>query len=190
MAGGANLWPALRRRFGPELRVAAVDFSGAMLVRAARHAGGPALTLHRADALATPLPTACATAVTCAFGLKTLPVAAYPALLTEAARLLRPGGELALTELVLPADGWQRSFLLRYLAVILPLLGRLWPAAAAHIALLRYARSGPNLPALTAALQTAGFERVRQRRLWPGCAVLVSARKKPESARKADYPAL
>ena len=110
-------------------------------------------------------------------------MAAYPALAAEAARLLQPEGELALIELVLPKAGWQRSLLLRYLAVTPRLLGWLWPAAAAHTALLRYARSGPDLPALTTALRAAGFEQVKQQRLWPGCAVLVSARKPGELLR-------
>ncbi|NVO30737.1 methyltransferase domain-containing protein [Hymenobacter lapidiphilus] len=180
MAGGADLWPALRRRFGPGLRVAAIDFSAPMLARAAHHASNPALTLHCADALATPLPDAWATALTCAFGLKTLPTAAYPTLAAEAARLLQPGGTLALTELVLLPSGWQRGLLLHYLAAMPRLLGRLWPAATAHAALLRYARSGPDLPALTMALRAAGFEQIQQQRLWPGCAVLISARKPSE----------
>jgi demethylmenaquinone methyltransferase/2-methoxy-6-polyprenyl-1,4-benzoquinol methylase len=178
MAGGAELWPVLRRRFGPALQVTAVDFSAPMLARALAHGAGPALTLHVADALATGLPAAQAAAVTCAFGLKTLPPTAYQALADEAARLLRPGGQVALVEFVLPPTGWQRRFALGYLATLLPVLGQLFPATADHAELPRYASTGPDLAALRQALRQAGLGPVRQRRLWPGCAVLLTAEKR------------
>ncbi|MFD1469917.1 class I SAM-dependent methyltransferase [Hymenobacter caeli] len=177
MAGGAELWPPLRRRFGPGLRVAAVDFSAPMLARAARRRASPALRLHLADALATPLPAGRATAVVCAFGLKTLAPSAYSCLVAEARRLLQPGGTLALVELALPRTGWLRPLFNGYLRALLPVLAWVRPAAAAHAALLRYAAQGPAVAELTAALAQAGFVAVRQRRLWPGCAVLVTARK-------------
>lgn len=175
MAGGADLWPALRRRFGPGLRVAAVDFSAPMLARAARHAAGPALALYPADALQTPLPAGQATAVTCAFGLKTLSPVAYGLLAAEAVRLLRPGGQVAMVELCLPTRGWFRRLLLGYLAALLPVLRWAHPPAAAHAALPHYARQGPDWARLRLALRRAGFARLRQRRLWPGCAVLLTA---------------
>ena len=175
MAGGADLWPALRRRLGPGLHLTAVDFSVPMLARAARYAAGPALVLHPANALATGLPAGRAQVVTSAFGLKTLAPAAYPALAREAARLLAPGGQLALLEAVLPARGWLRPLLPAYLGLLLPVLRRLCPAAAAHAALRGYLRRGPDLAALRRALRQAGFGQLRQRRLWPGCAVLLTA---------------
>ncbi|HEX8659890.1 MAG TPA: methyltransferase domain-containing protein [Hymenobacter sp.] len=175
MAGGANLWPALHERFGTGLHVAAVDFSAPMLARAAAHAAGSQLDLYHADALATPLPAGQATAVTCAFGLKTLLPADYPSLAAEAARLLRPDGEVALVEFVLPGSGWQRHVVRHYLGLLAPLLSRLQPAAAVHGELLCYASLGPDLPALRQALRQAGFGPVRQRRLWPGYAVLLTA---------------
>lgn len=175
MAGGADLWPALRRRLGPGLRLTAVDFSGPMLARAACHAAGPALVLLPADALATGLPAGSAHVVTSAFGLKTLALAAYPQLAREAARLLRPGGRLALLEVALPARGWLRQLLPVYLAVLLPVARWLCPAAAGHAALAGYLRRGSNLAALRRALREAGFGQLRQQRLWPGCAVLLTA---------------
>lgn len=175
MAGGADLWPVLRRRLGAGLHLTAVDFSAAMLARATRHAAGPALVLHPADALATGLPAGRAHLVTCAFGLKILAPAAYPALAQEAARLLRPGGQLALLEAVLPAQGWLRWLLPAYLAVLLPVVRQICPAAAAHAALAGYLRRRPDLGRLRHALRQAGFGQLRQQRLWPGCAVLLTA---------------
>jgi demethylmenaquinone methyltransferase/2-methoxy-6-polyprenyl-1,4-benzoquinol methylase len=179
MAGGADLWPALRRRFGSDLQVDAVDFSAPMLVRAAVHKAGNQLAVYVADALATPLPAGQATAVTCAFGLKTLLPTDYPAFAEEAARLLQLGGELALVEFVLPGHGWRRQLMQQYLEHLMPLLGWLQPAAAVHEELLRYASIGPDLPALYQAIEAAGFAQLRQRRLWPGYAVLITARLEP-----------
>lgn len=179
MAGGAELWPVLRRQLGAGLRGAAVDFSAPMLARAAPYAASPTaqLTLYQANALATPLPAGQADAVTCAFGLKTLLPADYLALATEAARLLRPGGQVALVEFVLPDQGWWRPLVLTYLAVALLLCRWLHPAAARHAELPHYASGPVELAALRRALAQAGFGRVRQRRLWPGCAVLVTGQK-------------
>ncbi|HET9504442.1 MAG TPA: class I SAM-dependent methyltransferase [Hymenobacter sp.] len=174
MAGGAELWEPLRQRLGARLTVAAVDFSAPMLARAARqHA--PGLTLLQADALASGLPAGATDAVTCAFGLKTLAPSHYPALAAEAARLLRPGGQLALLEFDLPAMPWLRAAMLTYLQMLPATLRHLFPEAAGHAALPRYACAGVRWPALLAALRAAGFGAVRQRRLWPGCARLVVA---------------
>lgn len=175
MAGGADLWPVLRRRLGPGLGLTAVDFSVPMLARAARHAAGPGLMLCAADALATGLPPGGAQAVTNAFGLKTLAPAAYPALAREAARLLQPGGRLVLLEAALPARGWLRRLLPAYLGIVMPVVRWLCPAAAAHAALAGYLRHGLDLAALRHALRQAGFGQLRQQRLWPGCAVLLTA---------------
>ncbi|MGI4867063.1 MAG: methyltransferase domain-containing protein [Janthinobacterium lividum] len=177
MAGGAELWEPLHQRLGARLTLTAVDFSAPMLARAARqHA--PSLTLLQADALATGLPTGAATAVTCAFCLKTLDPGAYPALATEAARLLRPGGQVALLEFDLPALPWLRAAMLTYLRLLPATLRHLCPEAAGHAALPRYACAGMRWPALLAALRGAGFTQVRQQRLWPGCARLVVAKKR------------
>lgn len=172
MAGGAELWEPLHQRLGARLSMTAIDFSAPMLARAARqHA--PGLTLLQADALATGLPASEAAAVTCAFGLKTLAPSAYPALAAEAARLLRPGGQVALLEFDLPALPWLRAAMLTYLRLLPATLRHLCPEAAGHAALPRYACTGMRWPALLAALHEAGFGQVRQRRLWPGCARLV-----------------
>lgn len=181
MAGGADLWPALRRRFGEDLHLDAVDFSAPMLARAAVWGANPRLVLYEANALATPLPAGQATAVTCAFGLKTLRPTDYVALATEAARLVRPGGEVALIEFVLPGSGWRRQLMQRYLALVMPVLGWLQPAAAVHAELLRYASAGLELPRLRLALEQAGFGRVKQRRLGLGYAVLITGRYQPDS---------
>lgn len=172
MTGGAELWQPLHQRLGARLRLTAIDFSAAMLARAAR-LPAPGLTLRQADALATGLPAGTAAVVTCAFGLKTLAPAAYPALAAEAARLLRPGGQLALLEFDLPAHPLLRAAMLGYLRLLPATLRHVCTEAAGHAALARYASTGTQWLVLQAALEAAGFRLARQQRLWPGCARLV-----------------
>ncbi len=171
MAGGAELWVPLHQRLGSRLQLTAVDFSAAMLARAAP-LPAPGLTLRQADALATGLPAGSAAVVTCAFGLKTLAPTAYPTLAAEAARLLCPGGQLALLEFDLPARSWLRAAMLAYLRLLPATLRHVCTEAAGHAALARYASAGTQWLALQAALELAGFRQVRQQRLWPGCARL------------------
>lgn len=176
MAGGAELWAPLHQRLGARLALTAVDFSAAMLARAAQQTV-PGLTLLQADALATGLSAGTAAAVTCAFGLKTLAPAAYPALAAEAARLLRPGGQLALLEFDLPTQPWVRAAMLTYLRLLPATLRHVFAEAGSHAALSQYAGLGVQWSALLAALRQAGLKEVRQRRLWPGCARLIVAEK-------------
>lgn len=171
MTGGAELWAPLHQHLGPRLRLTAVDFSAAMLARAAL-LPAPGLTLHQADALATGLPAGSAAVVTCAFGLKTLAPTAYRALAAEAVRLLRPGGQLALLEFDLPSQPWLRAAMLAYLRLLPATLRHVCAEAAGHAALACYARAGTQWLVLQADLEAAGFRRVRQQRLWPGCARL------------------
>lgn len=80
-------------------RVVAVDRSSAML-KAARRRGGdlPNLELHRADLEALPLDDASCDAALLALALSYVPEP--EPVLAEAARILRPGGVLALADLV------------------------------------------------------------------------------------------
>jgi demethylmenaquinone methyltransferase/2-methoxy-6-polyprenyl-1,4-benzoquinol methylase len=150
-------------------RVIGVDVAPIMLA----HARGRGAALLRADAAALPLRGATAHAVTCGFALRN--VVAIPPVLAEAARVLRPGGRLALLEVAAPSSGalgWGHRL---YFNHVVPRLG----------ALLSDRRAYAYLPASTAYLppesvfrrliEDAGFVDVRQRRLGAGSVQLVWA---------------
>lgn len=124
--GTADLALAAARR-GRGVRVLGVDFSSQMLrlglrkVRAQRF--GPAIRLVRGDAAAIPAGTGSCDAATIAFGIRN--VAEPTAALAELARVLRPGGRLAILEFGQPSIPGLRSLYSAYFRFVLPAIGRL-----------------------------------------------------------------
>ncbi|GGG54393.1 class I SAM-dependent methyltransferase [Hymenobacter glacieicola] len=179
MTGTGELWPQLLPALGPTGRVRAVDFSRPMLAAAARRRAALAIpgqvSLHQAGACSCGLRTGSADVVVSAFGVKTLAQATYPALGAEIARLLAPGGTVALLELTIPARGWRRLMCLGYLWNLNHLLRFLGGPITAHTHLLPYARQCPDLEAMAAACRAAGLINVRTERLFPGLASVLLA---------------
>ncbi|MPY86629.1 MAG: bifunctional demethylmenaquinone methyltransferase/2-methoxy-6-polyprenyl-1,4-benzoquinol methylase UbiE [Luteitalea sp.] len=124
--GTCDLALALRRSRRAR-RVVGLDFSAAMLrvgltkVRAARH--GDSIPLVRGDAMHLPLADASVDGVTMAFGLRNVQQPASA--LAEVARVLRPGGRLAILEFGTPRIPLVRSLYLWYFRHVLPRIGRL-----------------------------------------------------------------
>lgn len=152
-------------------RVVGVDVSAGMLARA--RARGAADALLRADACRLPLRDASASAVTSAFALRN--VVSIPGLLGEAARVLRPGGRLALLEVDEPRHRLTRWGHALYFRRAVPLLGALLSDGAAYAYLPASTAYLPPEPELLAALAAAGFRRPRKRRLAAGIAQLLLA---------------
>ncbi|MBX3026352.1 ubiquinone/menaquinone biosynthesis methyltransferase [bacterium] len=152
-------------------RVVGVDFAAGMLARARARRAADALV--RGDACELPLRDASATVVTSAFALRN--VISIPALLREAARVLRPGGRLGLLEVDEPRHPLSRWGHALYFRRAVPLLGGLLSDRAAYAYLPASTAYLPPESELLAMLAAAGFRQPRKRRLAGGIAQLLLA---------------
>ena len=124
--GTADLAIATARRV-PRVSVIGVDFSGAMLrlglgkIRSQQLE--PAIELVRGDATRIPLSAASCDAATIAFGIRN--VDEPERALAELARVLRPGGRLAILEFGQPSIPGIRRLYSWYFRYLLPAIGRL-----------------------------------------------------------------
>jgi len=148
-------------------RVTGVDFSEAMLERARRKA--PELAWVRADALDLPFADGTFDVATVAFGVRN--VADLDAGLSELARVLRPGGRLAVLEITRPR-GVLRAFFRLWFDVLVPLAGKVLPGGAAYTYLPASVRRFPGPDDLARAIERAGFTAVGYRLLAGGIVAL------------------
>jgi demethylmenaquinone methyltransferase/2-methoxy-6-polyprenyl-1,4-benzoquinol methylase len=107
-------------------RVIGLDFSSEMLrrgLRKLRRAPEKGILLVQADAIRLPLCDHSADAATIAFGIRNVQ---QPELACrELARVIRPGGRIAILEFGLPRSLWFRRVYLWYAERVLPRIGRL-----------------------------------------------------------------
>ena len=122
--------------------------------------------------MALPFPDRSFDLVTVAFGLRNIADTARG--LAEMARVLVPGGRLAILEFSLPANRLVRGFYLWYFRRILPLVGNAVArnASDAYTYLNKSVEEFPSGGALAALVRTAGFDRVEQIPLTFGIATL------------------
>jgi demethylmenaquinone methyltransferase/2-methoxy-6-polyprenyl-1,4-benzoquinol methylase len=156
---------------GAGAAVVAIDLSAGML-REARARGLAGSSLVRADAARLPLPDASCDAVVSGFALRNF--VDLDAVFAECARVLRPGGRLALLEVDTPAHPLLRLGHRVYFNRIVPLLGRLLADRAAYSYLPSSVVHLPNERRLSAMLGSAGFSRLAKMRLLGGVAQLVT----------------
>ncbi len=120
--GTGDMTFALHRRAAKSARILGVDFSHAMLERAARKSKGTRLNWLEADALRLPVADASFDLVTSAFGFRNL--ADYDAGLHEIVRVLRHGGECGILDFGEPR-GRIGTFYRFYFRKVLPKIGTL-----------------------------------------------------------------
>jgi demethylmenaquinone methyltransferase/2-methoxy-6-polyprenyl-1,4-benzoquinol methylase len=161
-------------------RVVGVDFAGAMLslglrkVEAAGEAGR--ITLLRGDAMRLPARDASVDAVTVAFGIRNVQRPAIAC--AEMARVLRPGGRLAILEFGVPRIPGVSALYLWYFRHVLPRIGSVISGhSAAYSYLPASVGTFPPPGEFMAMLRSAGFDEVHADPLTLGIVYLYTAKK-------------
>jgi demethylmenaquinone methyltransferase/2-methoxy-6-polyprenyl-1,4-benzoquinol methylase len=160
-------------------RVVGVDFAANMLAEARQR--GIDATLVQADVSCLPLPSGWATVAVSGFALRNF--VSIPAVLTETARVLKPGGRLALLEVDTPDNRLLRLGHSLYFTRLVPMLGALLSDARAYAYLPRSVSYLPPQEELQQMIKAAGFQQVIKRRLSGGVAQLVTAVKQGEKVK-------
>ena len=148
--------------------VIGLDLSMGML-RAART---DAPLLH-ADILTMPITEGRADGATCGFALRNL--VELGGFFEELARVVRPGGRIALLEVARPKRRllrWGHSF---YFGRVVPRIGAVLSDGTAYRYLPRSVAYLPGQDELIASLESAGFDKVEHRPLSGGIAQLLTA---------------
>lgn len=131
-------------------RAIGFDFSEGMLSASRTHA-----PLVRADVLRLPMSDASADGATCGFALRN--VTDLQALFDETARVVRPGGRVALLETSEPDNGLMRSGHAVYFRHVAPFIGGVLSRREAYLYLPRSTAYLPSPPRMVAMLRAAGF---------------------------------
>jgi demethylmenaquinone methyltransferase/2-methoxy-6-polyprenyl-1,4-benzoquinol methylase len=177
--GTGDLALALRRRIGPDGRVVGCDFSEPMLELARQKSGeeGLAVEFGWADALDLPYGDESFDAVTVGFGARNL--ADLDEGLAEMARVLRPGGRLAILEITRPEREPLSTFYSLWFDRLVPVLGAVAGDQDAYSYLPESVRSFPDPEALAAMIDRAGFDEIRWLLLAGGIIAIHSATRTP-----------
>ena len=145
-----------------------LDLSWGMLAAARTDA-----PLLHADALRLPAPDGSVDGVTCGFALRNL--AALEPFFAELARVLRPGGRIALLEVDRPRNPLLRAGHGVYFGRVVPFVGGLLSDRQAYRYLPKSVVYLPDEAALLGQIADAGFNDVAKRRLSGGIAQLLTA---------------
>ena len=155
-------------------RVVGVDVSHAMLVRARSGAAGR-MTLVEGSAFGLPFAVGTFDAAVSGFVLRNLED--LGAAFVELARVVRPGGAIALVDITEPGHPVVRRIFDAYFRTAAPALGSLVGKRRAYSYLVRSLAQLPPPPVTCAMLAAAGFEDCHAKPLTGGIATLFTGRR-------------
>ena len=178
--GTADVGLEIIRQKGPGVRVVGLDFSPAMLgigkAKVEKSAESGTIDLLAGNALHPPFGKNVFDAITIAFGIRN--IRDRMAVLKIFHDSLKPGGKLMILELAAPQKGLLLSLYLLYFKKLLPLIGKMVSGdSKAYQYLPDSVINFPNANDFAALISSAGFSKVRWKRLTLGIAVLFYGRK-------------
>jgi demethylmenaquinone methyltransferase/2-methoxy-6-polyprenyl-1,4-benzoquinol methylase len=150
-----------------DLRPISIDLSLGMLT--ADRSGAPRV---QADILRLPMADASVDGVTCGFALRNL--VDLPTFFAEIARVVRPGGRIALLDVGIPHNPvirWGNSI---YFGKVVPRIGALLSDGAAYRYLPKSVAYLPSRQQMTTDLRIAGFTDAQHRQLSGGLTQLLT----------------
>jgi demethylmenaquinone methyltransferase/2-methoxy-6-polyprenyl-1,4-benzoquinol methylase len=149
-----------------------IDLSWGMLAHARTSA-----PLLQGDGLRTPLPDACLDGAVSGFALRN--VTDLTGLFVEMARVVRPGGRIALLEVAQPDNALLRLGHGVYFGHVVPRIGALLSDGNAYRYLPRSVAYLPEPPAMLAMLTATGWQDPQRRALTGGVAQLLTGTRAP-----------
>jgi len=159
----------LRDAVGANGAVVGLDFAEAMLRRAREK--GARMTPALGDACAIPFADGSFDAVTVGWGLRNVPD--LDTCLSEAYRVLKPGGQLISVDMALPTATIPRAFALLVHRALIPTLGTLVGKRQEYTYLSRSTEQFDSPEVLAARMERYGFRKPVVRRLFLGNIAIV-----------------
>jgi demethylmenaquinone methyltransferase / 2-methoxy-6-polyprenyl-1,4-benzoquinol methylase len=177
--GTGDFLPPLRKALGPQGSLTGLDFCQPMLDQAAQKEGHRA-TLVLGDACDLPFTDRSFDVVTVGWGLRNVPDLGMA--LSEAKRVLKPGGRLVSLDMARPVTPLGKAAE-RVSRATTPLIGRVFGLGEAYTYLPESAARFLSIEELEVEMKEAGFARVESQSLMMGVIGLHRAFKAEEDPR-------